>query len=885
MVLLLIGSLVARAQKIESVINTADSLILVANYDEAQRWITAQLIHLPAYKDLLYNRLAETRLGQGDINEAERILNELASDAGVDEQQKAIYLTNLGALYQNKGRNDLAIESLQKAFDVFRQQGETASRDMARCLSLLSLTYSASGKYSQAEEYGVIALQMRQQLFGNEHEVVAASYNDLGLVYSLIDPDKALAYYDLALPIYQKLHGSSHPKIAIVNGNMGALYIQLKLYGDAIANFESALDIWKNIYPNGHPNEAFVLRNLGRTYVLLGNHATAHQYFVQALEQYRRAYGEKHPDIASTLNQIALLEITDQQFAKSLASVQDAICANIPQFNSKDVFQPTPLHEYYNSNVLLYSLQLKAKAFEEMHYGRSLKFSDLKYALWNLQRCDSLIDDIRHHSTDESDKLSLGSLASEVYEAGVRVAFAMSEMTLDSKIYREVAFYFAEKSKSAVLQESIADAQAKSFSGIPTELLNEEKELKSAIAFLNQKLSQKPTANEEKYLRETLFQLNNDYASFTKKLERDYPNYYNLKFNYSSPTVSEVQKALTEKQGVLSFFIDEKFGRIYQFSISQKNFTIRNLTLPKGFERAIKGMVNGIYYRDVSALAKGSNELRKVLVPRFPPSINELIIIPAGRLGTLPFEALPVDALRDDIGNSKFLVDRFAISYEFSAGLMLQKNKAMSGVASPSIFLCAPIEFSPSSNLNDLPGTESEVNTIAQLFGSGQKKLLKKEEANEAFLKTNALGSYNYLHFATHGVVDEADPELSRIFLNTGGGEDGNLFAGEIYNLSLNADLAVLSACQTGLGKYSKGEGVIGLSRALVYAGARNLVVSFWSVSDESTSRLMTDFYTILLSQQTPNFRLALQQAKRKMIQEKRYTEPYFWAPFVLIGF
>ena len=126
---------------------------------------------------------------------------------------------------------------------------------------------------------------------------------------------------------------------------------------------------------------------------------------------------------------------------------------------------------------------------------------------------------------------------------------------------------------------------------------------------------------------------------------------------------------------------------------------------------------------------------------------------------------------------------------------------------------------------------------------------------------------------------------MSRIFLNENSGEDGHLFASEIYNLSLNADLAVLSACQTGLGKYSEGEGVIGLSRALVYAGARNLVVSFWSVADESTSVLMTDFYGILLNNGSGNFRQSLQQAKRKMISGGQFTEPYYWAPFVLIGF
>ena len=103
--------------------------------------------------------------------------------------------------------------------------------------------------------------------------------------------------------------------------------------------------------------------------------------------------------------------------------------------------------------------------------------------------------------------------------------------------------------------------------------------------------------------------------------------------------------------------------------------------------------------------------------------------------------------------------------------------------------------------------------------------------------------------------------------------------------MNMGSDLVVLSACETGLGKFSKGEGVIGLSRALVYAGSKNIIVSFWSVADESTSQLMTDFYGIMLKNKNQNFRETLQQAKLKMINEGKYAAPYYWAPFVLIGF
>jgi CHAT domain-containing protein len=258
-------------------------------------------------------------------------------------------------------------------------------------------------------------------------------------------------------------------------------------------------------------------------------------------------------------------------------------------------------------------------------------------------------------------------------------------------------------------------------------------------------------------------------------------------------------------------------------------------------------------------------------------------------MSTLPLETLPqAQKMRHqskDFASTTYLAQTKAISYEFSVGLFAQKRKQTSTHNTQSIFLCAPVRFPDKDHLNELPGTESEIKAIAGLFPGASKEILLYGDANETRIKSNDINKYNYLHFATHGIVDETDPELSRIFLNENSGDDGHLFAGEIYNLNLNAELAVLSACQTGLGKYSKGEGVIGLSRALVYAGAKNLVVSFWSVADESTAQLMTDFYSELLKNPGKGFSYALQQSKIKMIGSKEFSDPYYWAPFVLIGF
>ena len=160
-----------------------------------------------------------------------------------------------------------------------------------------------------------------------------------------------------------------------------------------------------------------------------------------------------------------------------------------------------------------------------------------------------------------------------------------------------------------------------------------------------------------------------------------------------------------------------------------------------------------------------------------------------------------------------------------------------------------------------------------------------KGNANEDFIKSGELKKYRLLHFATHGFVNTWKPELSGILLaqDTAINEDGILYSGEIYNLKLNADLAVLSACETGLGEIKKGEGLIGLTKALLYAGSKNIIVSLWKVADKSTSDLMIDFYKNLLEEKQ-DFSQALQQAKLKMIDEGKHAHPFYWSPFILIG-
>ena len=860
-----------------------DRLVNEGQYAEAIREVDFLLGLNKGNPIELTNRKVLLLISSGNLAGADDLLRKQLSNPGLTDFERAVFQSTSGFLHLNKGDFDKSLENLQAAQMLFNKSGKENSAEAAQCLSYLGQLYYATGKNKQAEENQLIALQIKSKIFPPTHAEIAAAYTDLGLAYSQTNPDKALEYYEMALPVYKKIFGDTHAKVAVATTNIGAMYNALELYGDAQNNFETALNIWKKLYPNGHPNQALVLMQLGRTYEKLKNNKAAKAYYLQALMQYKKAYGNKHPDIASAYNQLAPLLKEDNKFDSALYFYQQALLANTVKFNQTSFNKNPQPNDYYNGMQLLFSLLYKAQALEEKYSNKTIKQSDLTLSLNCLQVADTLVDLLRQNARDESDKIALGALATEVYESGVRIAQTLSEVTATKTKYRELAFYFAEKSKAAVLLESIADANAKSFAGIPQELVEQEKTLKADIAFYTQKLAQKPDAQQEAEFRKLLFDLNGRYETFVKKLEKEYPEYFNLKFNSAIPSVKSIQGLLPTGTALVSYFIAEQSKRLYIFTISKSNFRIINRALPDNADKMIRGFTNALFYSEPNTYHKAGNALSELLNPKLKGNIKDIVVVPAGRLGTVPFEALPLTESKNmQVFPDQFWVNRYSVGYEFSATLLAQKSNRPA-TSTSSIFLCAPIEF-PAAKLDALPGTEAEVTTIAGLFGPNAQ-LKKSGDATETTVKQTKLNEYKYLHFATHGIVDEQSPELSRIYLKESNNDDGNLFSGEIFNLVLNADLVALSACQTGLGKISKGEGVIGLSRALVYAGARNVMVSYWSVADESTAQMMTRFYQNILQSSTPAYRKTLQQVKVNMIKEKKYGAPFYWAPFVLIGF
>ena len=847
------------------------------------------------------SRITENYSRQGKCDEAISLSKEallVLSDKKLSSLDAEAMLHNqLGFAYLSKGRNDLALENLNRAVEQLSSVKNPNKLDLAFYYKNLGLANWSAANNELALEHLQKSLSILKEIYSENNTEIADLYNDFGLIYSSNDSEKALDYYLKALAIYEKVYGTTHPNVAITTNNIAIIQRKQKKYDEALANFQKVLNVWESMNKSRHPNEAFVFTNVGQVYSDKGDYEKALELQNKALSIYKENYGEKHPEIAGIYNQIGIIYLAQSKFKLALANFQKAICANVSDFNSTSIKDNPIIGNYYNPNILLYSFLMKARTLESQFTSKTINPSDLKLSVSTFYSCDTLIEKIRKVQTNKNDKIELGKLASSIYEDAIRVCMSLRDGALNKRLYNEKAFYFAEKSKTAVLLEAISDSEAKHFASIPDSLLEKENFIKTEVSYYEQKLAEKSDLVKEQAFRDKLFSLNRQYEKFISDLEKQFPEYYNLKYNVKVTTVKSLQAVLDKKTVVVSYFIADLSKRVYIFYVSSKKFEVYDVTENELLAKLLIGYRNSIRFDAQEAFADFSYQLCKQLLPfKLKGSLEKLVVVPDGKLSTIPFESFitkKVNWEKDKISSYPFLIKKCAVVYSYSANLYEQSSQKQVR-AEGSITLFAPVDFpvSKGKSLNSLPATKEEVLKIGLLFnesGIANKSYIGKE-VQESLIKSAVLQESKYIHFATHGIVDETNPELSEVYLSSDSTrkEDGNLYSGEIYNLKIKAALVTLSACQTGLGKVQKGEGVIGLSRALLYAGAQNLIVSLWSVADKSTALLMIDFYDDMLKskeyQLNGDYGYSLRKAKLKMIADGRFNKPFYWAPFILIG-
>ncbi|HEC93041.1 MAG TPA: CHAT domain-containing protein [Candidatus Atribacteria bacterium] len=289
-------------------------------------------------------------------------------------------------------------------------------------------------------------------------------------------------------------------------------------------------------------------------------------------------------------------------------------------------------------------------------------------------------------------------------------------------------------------------------------------------------------------------------------------------------------------------------------------------------------------------------------IQNLSPEVEHLVIIPDGLLHYLPFEALIYPG---ENGQDQFLIEKFTISYcpsissffylnqrklkkkkgffmAFGEPKYIRKSSPFQTTVPSKKELLLDIYQSKGFKLTPLPYTRTEIKKISKFFTKKNRRIFLQDKARESVLKKEKLEDVLILHFACHGFLDEEVPLRSALVLSLeeNSEEDGFFQAREIYTIPINAELIVLSACQTARGMLERGEGVLGLPRSFFYSGARTVVSSLWNVPDKSTAYFMEYFYKFLSQGNSKSESLRL--AKIKML--KKFYNPHFWAAFVLNG-
>lgn len=839
----------------------------------------------------------------------------------------AATLINIGNIYFDKGDYYMAGETYKRGLNILGESQNNNHPDAALFNNNLGNVYWAKSEYDLALEYYLIALDLKKEIYGENNPALSSTLFNIGQVYSDKGVyDKALEYTLRSMKIDMAVTGEMTYDVLMSYNSIGSIYFYKKQYDSALLYQNRALEIGLDIFGEKHPDIARTWLNLGEVYFDKGDYQKAHEYFIRCINMFRELLGEKHSYMAFSYHTLGQSYEMQNDYPMALKYYHLAIAADLRGFNDTLNYKSLPvIKDPLETAMLLKNLGCKANMLYHL--------ADYRLALDHYLLADSLISYMLKTITTKTDKIALGEASSQVYEGAIQTCLALAgtpEKRSQEK-YNLLAFYFSEQNKGRALLEALTGQESLKFAGLPDSLLKGEHHLKVEIALFEKLVSStEGDSVKEREHRDKLFRLNREYEQLILTFEKKFPDYFSLKYTTNNPTAGDIQKILPRGTALRSYFTGDSL--IFIYTLTSGKLSVSSVKRMKNLEDSVRYFRYGLtlssdrmknYYRRLGAALYG-----QLFPDPMDQEIEKLIIIPDGILGTIPFEALlSSDVIRnpEDYSSYPFLIKKYNISYSYSANLFyrtnLRKNKGSVEITNLNDWLAfAPVfsgektgnskmsdEFrknlaqldtdsmmvgrsmSHREYINPLPGTEDETQSIYNLYSRNKQKalLLLHDNASENFIKSEDISKYRIIHFATHGFVNSENPELSGILLSpdTTGSHDGILYSGELYNLKLNSDLVVLSACETGLGRISKGEGIIGLTRALLYAGTKNIIVSLWQVNDKSTSDLMKVFYKILLeSNGHSNYSLALRKAKLDMIRGKYYAHPLFWSTFILIG-
>lgn len=830
----------------------------------------------------------------------------ILSDIG-DRRKEASLLNNLCVIHNDFGEYQKAIDYCSQSISIRRNLKDRSGE--ATVLNNLGNAYSNLGGYQKALDFYTQAFEIHKGL--GQHQSMAIPLNNLGWVYGTLgEYQKAIDFYNQALEIFRAAGDQYREGNAL--GNIAVNYADMK-------DFQKALEINQQALPlrrasNNNEGVAITLNNIASCYSNLGEKQKALDYYNQSIALHRTSGNPRQ--LATALRNIGA-------FYRDLGESQKAL-------------------DYFNEGLQL-SRAIGDRNNEAgilAHIARvSRDRGDLVEARSRIEDALAAVESLRINVKSPQLRASFFASVRSYHEFHIDLLMRLHQQHPTAG-FDAAALQASERGRARTLLELLAEAGAEIRQGVDPALIERERSLRQLISDKADRqirlLSGKHTEDRAVAAAREINALTMEFEQVQARIRETSPRYAAL--TQPAPlTLKEIQSGVLDEETLLleyalgeerSFLwavtrtsissfelpkraeIDRVARRVYELLIA-RNQLIPNETLENRRRRLEQA--DAEYPKTSAALSQMllrpvASELRN----------KRLLIVSDGVLQYVPFAALPSPAAPDSrplaVDNEIVSLPSASVSPALRGETADRKpasktlavladpvfsnndprvpfmGKSRSAAVEKTSFVAEAKRSAGESGLADLVRlrfSRLEADEITRLAADKMKLEALDFAANRALATSAEIGQYRIVHFAAHGLINNEHPELSGIVLSLvddqGRPQNGFLRLYDIYNLKLGADLVVLSACQTALGKEVKGEGLIGLTRGFMYAGAPRVVASLWRIDDRVTAELMKRFYQGMLGEGLRPA-AALRAAQVSMWKDKRWQAPHFWAAFTFQG-
>lgn len=843
------------------------------------------------------NNLCLTHLFEGEYRQAiacypaalERIR------AAGDDENEAVALTNLGSAYRYLGMADEAFDHLNRAAAIHGAAGR--EKRQAETLSHLAVLHRQVDEPQEAlglyfEALTIFRRQGSRRWEGRVLHNLARTYQILG------DSDRARVFYRQALNLRQQI-GDSIGEASTLR-RLGTIELNSGRWPDAGELFRRALKLART--QGNRRSEAMSQALIGKSYAADGQHGTALSFFHLALGA-NRLSGERSEE-AITLEAQGTSLFALRRFPEARESLQEAI-------------------------GLFRSLGMDLGVSKALHRLAEIEHAagNPELALTRVIASIDLFESQRVRVGDVDLRATLSGLRSGAYELRIELLMVLleaqpSEMQQEAQ-YLRAAFEASEQTRARGLVELLRRSDIAALEADP----KQGQRLRSARRRLHLEARQQRELFAKDPPQEVLDKAESDLIYALSEFEQVKAEVRRERAK-SDPGMQLAALSTEAVQGLLepgTALLEYALGTQRSFLFVVTPTELRSYELPS---RDVLEMAARRVHESLGSPHGDQDESIQLaewlLVPALEGlaaeehEVERLVVVPDGALNYLPFAALPI---KDPAGTSRVapLLTRYEVVHLPSASVLAAERRRSEGrppAALWAVVLADPVfessdprlaAFEGSSeperiqdeysqivrggpqvlDLQRLRQSRREATVVASLAPPEEVHLSLGFDAERSLVLEGQLASYRIVHFATHGIIHADYPALSGLALSqfdaSGKRQDGFLRLHDIYGLRLHADLVVLSACRTALGKEVRGEGLLGLTRGFLYAGARRVTASLWSVPDGATAELMERFYRAMVEGDlTPA--AALRQAQLSMLRQRRWRDPHNWAGFVLIG-